>query len=154
MTWPGTLSTKTTGQLVDADDWNDVVNAINSLGDTHDHSGDDGDGAALALPDANYDSGWFAVTTSTTYTKAHGLSGAPRHIEVYHAAVASPGAGDEIVRVTNVYDLDGTLPQGMLGTDGTNIYAETGSGSSPAAGTVYSTRRDSDSGYYRILAWE
>jgi hypothetical protein len=49
MAWPGTLSTKTTGELVDADDWNDLINAINHLGNTHDHSGDSGDGGTPAF---------------------------------------------------------------------------------------------------------
>ena len=37
MTWPGDLSTQVTGYLVPASDWNDIVNAINHLGDDHDH---------------------------------------------------------------------------------------------------------------------
>ena len=47
MAWPGTLLTKITGDLVDADDWNDVINGINFLGNTHDHTGDAGDGGTV-----------------------------------------------------------------------------------------------------------
>lgn len=103
--------------------------------------------------DGYYDSGWFAVTGSTTYTKAHGLGITPRRIELYHSAVASPGAGDELVRVTHVLnDTNFAYSQDCVGADATNVYAQ--SGASAATGeTVYSVRRQSDTGYWRILAW-
>lgn len=100
-----------------------------------------------------YDSGWFAVTGSTTYTKAHGLGITPRRIELYHSAVAAPGAGDEIVRVTHVLnDTNFAYTQDCLGADGTNVYAQSGASANPGE-TVYSVRRRSDTGFWRILAW-
>lgn len=104
----------------------------------------------------NYDSGWFAVTTSTTYTKAHGLGVTPRQIELYHAAVASPGASDELVRVCHVNSNGSAFiyTNDPLGANATNIFAQTGvAGGGGAGGTVESKRRRSDTGFYRMLAW-
>ena len=68
-----------------------------------------------------YDSGWFAATVDTTYTKAHGLSGAPNVVHVYYSDTAD-GSGD-VVKVghtdfaqmvttyhvaSNVCDIDAT----------------------------------------------
>lgn len=99
----------------------------------------------------HYDSGWFSVAANTTYTKAHLLGRTPRHIEVYHSLVAAPGASDELIKVTHVIFVAGTAYSAdVVGADSTNIYIKTGV---DAAATVYSTRRSSAVGYYRVLAW-
>lgn len=108
--------------------------------------------AGQDIGDPAYDSGWFAVANSTTYTKAHGLSATPRRIEIYHSAVASPGSGDELVRVTQVEDTTGSQYD-VLGANGTNVYATTGTAGTVAARTVMSKRRISEVGFYRIQAW-
>ncbi len=128
-----------TGDLVTAAIWNqDVVANTQALFDEK-------FGRA-----ADYDSGWFAVVYNTTYTKAHGLAAAPIEIILWHAAVAAPGAGHELVRVTDVKDGVGDV--NFIGADGTNIYIKTGLDST--RGTVLSTRRSSAAGYYRVMAWE
>lgn len=103
-----------------------------------------------AYLEAVYDSGWFACTSNTTYTLAHGLGAAPRQVDLYHSTAAAPGAGDELVRVTVL----GTVAEGQdldcIGIDATNLYISTGNGS--GRDTVRSTRRQSSSGYYRAIA--
>lgn len=96
--------------------------------------------------DADYDSGWFAVAASTTFTKAHGLSGFPRLIEIYHATDAA--GTSEWVRVTVVQGGAGA-DQGCIGWTSANILATSAS----ANGTCASTRRSSAVGYWRIFAW-
>lgn len=47
MAWPGTLASVTGGALVTTTQLNNWVDAMNYLGNTHDHNGDSGDGADL-----------------------------------------------------------------------------------------------------------
>lgn len=104
---------------------------------------------------AAYNSGWFAAAGGgTTYTKAHGIGATPSHVVLWHSAVAAPGAGDEIVQVNAVTDAAESNNEGPIGADGTNIYVTTGGAWGGAGEVVDSTRRESDTGYYRILAWE
>lgn len=49
------------------------------------------DGLSLA----KYDSGWFAVSTNTTYSKAHGLGAVPTFINVLYSDTAD-GSGDVV----------------------------------------------------------
>jgi hypothetical protein len=103
--------------------------------------------ANTGMPDADYDSGWFAVTGSATYTKAHGLSGFPRLVMLFHATDAA-GTSEwvlvNVVGATSAYDL------GPIGWTSGNIIA---SSSTATSGTCHSTRRVSAVGYWRILAW-
>jgi hypothetical protein len=100
----------------------------------------------LGLPD--YDSGWFAVAESQTYTRAHNLGQVPRLVVLVHATNANPVASDELVQVTTV-----SIGYGVscLGWNATNIYAQ--SGNYAGYGTCLNTRRYSSSGYWRIQAW-
>jgi hypothetical protein len=100
------------------------------------------------LPAADYDSGWFAVTYNTSYSKNHNLGTTPRMVMVYHNDSAT-GANDN-VPVTHTWD-------------GVSLYRHIWSASNVAIniitansstnGTCYSNRRISGGGYYRIYAW-
>jgi len=48
MAWPGTLAKQVLGTLIGVSHWDDIIDAINFLGNTHDHSGDSGDGSSIA----------------------------------------------------------------------------------------------------------
>jgi hypothetical protein len=100
-----------------------------------------------ALPQADYDSGWFACTYNTVYTKTHGLGAPPRLITLYHS---TDSAGtSEWVRVT--YVQSGTNLFEVLGCDSASFYIQTGITAENA--TCYSSRRVSSSGFYRVFAW-
>lgn len=100
------------------------------------------------LPVADYDSGWFAVTSNTTYTKNHGLGANPRLVVLYHSTDSA--GSSEWVQVTVVANL-GTYDAAVLGTTSTSILISTGT--SDTCSTVYSNRRGSTGGYYRVFAW-
>jgi hypothetical protein len=100
------------------------------------------------LAAADYDSGWFAVTYNSTYTKAHGLGQTPRQVLLVWSA-SSTGATENIP-VTVVGYSNNSFP--VIGYDSTYLYATTGD--SATAGTVKSIRAISASGYYRFMAWK
>lgn len=56
-------------------------------------------GASIGVPSPDWDSGWFAISHTSTYTKAHGLATIPRLIFIFVAASASPADGDYRVLV-------------------------------------------------------
>jgi hypothetical protein len=101
-----------------------------------------------AMPAAHYDSGWFAVTTTTAYTKAHNLGSVPRFFIVYHST-ASDGSSENVI-IGNV--MDTTHAKAPIGFTAVNAYYQ--SGADATSGTCYSTRRFSNAGYIRILAWK
>ncbi len=103
---------------------------------------------APSLPIADYDSGWFACTYNTLYTKAHGLGHCPRMIALYHA-MDSAGTSEWVP--VNVIQ-NGTVSQSPLSCDTVNLYVQTGSNPEYNA-TCFSTRRNSLAGYYRLFAW-
>jgi|GEM_PF-4841670 len=95
----------------------------------------------LPLPLADYDSGWFATTSGSTYLKAHGLSTQPRFYVGMVARVASPTSSDYVQHFVtwNVASVD---------VDGTNLRFRTiGSYAGGDGDGLYS------SGYGRVLAW-
>ncbi len=49
----------------------------------------------VKLPVADFDSGWFAVTYNTTYSKAHGLAQTPRFVALFWSSSAT-GATENI----------------------------------------------------------
>ncbi len=102
---------------------------------------------SAGLPASDYDSGWFACAYSNTYTKLHGFGALPRSVLLLHST-DSAGAS-ECVKVEVVSN--GSAGIGCLGMDTSYIYVTASSAST--AGCVYSSRRNSGSGYYRILAW-
>ncbi len=101
-----------------------------------------------SLPDADYDSGWFAVTANTTYTKNHGLGANPRVVTLWHSSDAA--GASEWVRV-NITVAATSYERDVLGTTAESIIISTGNDASNS--TVASTRRGSTGGYYRIFAW-
>ena len=104
--------------------------------------------APTNLPAADYDSGWFACTFNTIYTRAHGLGTCPRQIMLYHAT-DSAGTSEWVpVHVVQ----NGNTVQSPVSCDTINIYLQTGSNPDYNA-TCYSTRRNSLSGYYRFFVW-
>ena len=102
-------------------------------------------GTAGGFPPPGYDSGWFAIAASTTYTKVHGLGSVPKSFILFHST-ASDGSGENVV----VYTVGNSLWQNNIGFDATNAYVQTKTGTD---GAVCSTRRISSTGYYRLLAW-
>lgn len=100
---------------------------------------------------ADYDSGWFAVAYGNTYTKAHNLGQHPRQVILLHSTSASPTSTNELVRVTVNYGAS-DYPADCLGVTAQNIYVTTGEHT--AFGTVYSRRRNSSAGYFRLQAWK
>jgi hypothetical protein len=102
----------------------------------------------LSLSNADYDSGWFAATYAATYTKAHAMGAFPRLVVLYHATDAV--GTSEWVPVQVVQNGNEVRP--IIGWDSTYIYITTGQNGAYSA-TLYSMRRSSVSGYYRLLAW-
>jgi len=102
----------------------------------------------------DYDSGWFAVTANTLYTKAHSLSARPKLIVVLYDK-ESDGSGKNFIvgqmNITNYGDAGA-----IVGFDATNVYVRCHSYVSPAhvndVDASYSEL--ATSGYYRILAWK
>jgi len=103
-------------------------------------------GTAGGFPAPGYDSGWFAVGASATYTKVHGLGAVPKSYILFHSA-NSDGTGENvIVTITTSVSL-----KNLIGFDATNAYIQTLASSTDA--TCYSSRRTSNTGYYRLLCW-
>jgi hypothetical protein len=100
------------------------------------------------LPNADYDSGWFACTYNTIYTHAHGLGSCPRVIVLYHST-DSAGASEWVpVHVVQ----NGNVSQSPISCDSLNVYIQTGVNPDYNA-TCFSTRRNSLGGYYRLFVW-
>lgn len=130
-------TTRSTGDLITAAIWNtDVVDNLDYL---YEHNFK-----------AAYDSGWFAVTYNTTYTKAHGLGAAPRLAIVLHALVAAPGTTDRVFPVEVV--THGSVQRSIAEADATDVVLKTGDSS--ATGTLCAVNRSSGGGYYRLLAFK
>jgi len=105
----------------------------------------------VVIPVADYDSGWFAVTGGTLYTKAHAMGQVPRMVFLYWCNVAN-GAGDTyLVTVVNTTSPSTNTVSPMY-FDGTNINIKTGAGSGNS--TLMAVTVQSASGYYRVLAWK
>jgi hypothetical protein len=107
--------------------------------------------AVSGLGTADYDSGWFAVAYGNTYSKAHNLGQHPRQVILLHSTTASPTTTNELVRVTVNYGAS-DYPADCLGATAQNIIVQTGEHS--ALGTVFSRRRGSSGGYFRLQAWK
>lgn len=104
-------------------------------------------GNLLGFPPPSYDSGWFACANSTTYTKTHGLGSVPKSYLLLHST-ASDGTGENVVVL--VVNYSSTI-RSHIGFDSANAYIQCGTNT--GEGTVYSVRRLSASGYYRLLCW-
>lgn len=99
------------------------------------------------LPPADYDSGWFAVTLDTLYTKYHNFGTHPRLYMLFHC-VNADGSGQQNL-VGNVGPAAAT--RSPIGATTTQFLIKTGNDAS--TGTLYSLQGNSGAGYYRILAW-
>jgi hypothetical protein len=100
------------------------------------------------FPVADYDSGWFAVTIATVYTKAHNFGSYPRNWKLLWSST-SDGLG-------NNYDvlvvIDGNIAKSPIRMTTSIFTIKTGD--SATSGTLCATNALSATGYYRILAWK
>lgn len=106
-------------------------------------------GDILGAPTPNYDSGWFAVTTGTVYTKVHGLGSVPRAWQLLHSTSSSGTSEQVAVQVVKLTGVN--TYYGNIGFTADNAVIETSTDA--AVGTLASTRRNSAAGYYRLLCW-
>jgi hypothetical protein len=106
-------------------------------------------GNLIGFPEPSYDSGWFAVTTGTVYTKTHGLGAVPRAYALLHSTNSTGSV--ENVAVITVKPTSVNYYYGNVGFDSSNAYVETSTDAS--AGVVASVRRLSATGYYRLMVW-
>ncbi len=104
---------------------------------------------ATVIPNADYDSGWFAVAKSQVYTKAHGLVSFPRLVQVFH----STDSGLTEWLPVQLVEQTTNVEKQLMGYDAQNIVLNTGF-PGDVGGTCFNTRRDSAAGFYRILAWK
>jgi hypothetical protein len=100
------------------------------------------------FPAPDYDSGWFAVTTATLYTKSHNFGVVPRHWKLFWCS-ASDGSATNY-EVTTVYD--GTAYKCPIGSNTSAFKIKTGD--SATMGTLVNTQAISAAGYYRVLGWK
>lgn len=102
-------------------------------------------GGSSGLPTADYDSGWFAVTTFSSYTKSHGLGTIPRLWILLWGSSSTPTS---YVRAVTVYI--GSAYKGYMGkADSTDIRIRT------QDHTMDDNYAGSSSGgYMKILAWK
>jgi len=97
---------------------------------------------------SKYDSGWFAVTVATQYTRNHGLGAIPDVVQVWYSDTAD-GSGDVTLiasgnyaaAITTLNDLDATSIKLYTGSTAVNYYY--------TSNTVY---RAPTSGYLRVVA--
>lgn len=106
-------------------------------------------GENLGMPEPNWESAWFAVTTGTAYTKSHSLGVVPRMVQIVHSTSAT-GASEQITGFNMKLSGANTFYAGY-GINTTTVVIETSTDAS--GGTCYSTRRVSAAGYYKIYAW-
>lgn len=127
-------TTRQTGDLITADIWNsEVVDNLSLL--------------YSANFQAAYDSGWFAVTYGTPYTRAHGLGTTPRLVVVLWASTASPVDWHIVTAMIHSDLTRGAAvhitTEGITVTTGNNVYN----------GVLLTPAVQTSTGYYRILAW-
>ena len=101
------------------------------------------------IPNADYDSGWFAVAKSQVITKAHGLVSFPRLVLLFHSTDSGITEWMPVRLVENAANVE----KEIMGFDATNININTGF-PGDVGGTCFNTRRDSAAGFYRVLAWK
>lgn len=105
--------------------------------------------STAGLPDADYDSGWFAVGVSGTYTKTHNLGVQPRVVLLVWNANANGSGESWLVQMTVASDY--SRAGAGISWDSSQFVARTNNG--PSGATFMSTGMSSNGGYYRILAW-
>ena len=100
----------------------------------------------------NYNSGWFAVTKSTTYTKTHGLGVIPSIVVLQFSTTASPSDSDYISSLPLVGFVSGSFINANHGAKTFFTTTEIRIKTLEYVG-VDSAGFSVISGYYRILAW-
>ena len=96
---------------------------------------------------SRYDSGWFAVTQSTVYTKVHGLGAIPSIVQLWYSNTED-GSGD-VVPIGN--GMNGAV-NGIIDVNATNIVMRTAN----AMATYYDTGGSAQNpfqGYWRVQAF-
>lgn len=106
-------------------------------------------GTNLGMPDPDYESAWFAVTTGALYTKPHNLGVIPRLVVLLHST-SSSGASEQVTCFNMKLSAANQYYAGF-GITTNNVLIETSTDA--AGGTCYSTRRASGAGYYKVIAW-
>jgi hypothetical protein len=104
------------------------------------------------LPAADYDSGWFAVATAQTYSKAHGLGQVPRIVQLLWCPNLDGSGNNYPVAVVYTNSPVNTTVS-PLSYDGSLIYITCGSGTYGGT-TIASSIYFATAGYYRITAWK
>lgn len=103
------------------------------------------------FPEADYESGWFAVAASGTYIRTHNLGSAPSLATLLWCATTGASL---IVPVTVVVATTPTTGEfNPLYFDETNVTVITGNSASYDA-TCHSRIAQSNSGYYKIRAYK
>lgn len=103
------------------------------------------------FPEADYDSGWFAVANGGTYIRAHNLGSAPSLVVLLWCATA--GASLQVPVTVVVATTPSTGEYNPLYIDDTNVTVITGNSATSDA-TCHSRAASSASGYYKIRAYK
>ncbi len=109
------------------------------------------DGSINAFPFRVYDSGWFAVTTNTTYTKAHGLGTATLLVQTYYSN-SSDGSGDVVVSVPQIIRSGFDAQIAIVDIDATNVVLRTQGANLLRYTDATGVQKSPSSGYCRIVA--
>jgi hypothetical protein len=105
-----------------------------------------------ALPTADYDSGWFAVATGQTYSKAHGLGQVPHIVNLLWCPNLDGSGSNYPVSVVYTNSPCNTSVSPLY-YDGSLIGITCGSGTYGGS-TIACSGNFATAGYYRILAWK
>lgn len=105
--------------------------------------------STAGLPDADYDSGWFAVAYNNSYTKTHNLGVKPRIVVLQWNGYADGSGNTYLVYETVASDF--SRAGAGIRWDNNNFYISTNTSST--SGTIITVDLGSGGGYYRILAW-
>lgn len=100
------------------------------------------------FPPADFDTGWFAVTTGTAYTKDHRFDSFPRNWKLLWSSSAEASSSNYEVVVV----IDGGVSKSPIRITTSSFIIKTGNDAS--AGVITSTNTNSNTGYYRLLAWK
>ena len=99
---------------------------------------------------SKYDSGWFAVSAATTYTKAHGLGAVPDIVQVYWSDTNNGSGTYNWVSLLNNYT--SSYSCWIAGMDTTSIKIRTGASYTYVFVDANGTYKYGNGGYYRIIA--
>lgn len=109
------------------------------------------DGNITPLPFRVYDSGWFTVTTNTTYIKSHGLGTATLLVQAYYSN-SSNGSGDVVVSLPQIIRSSFDAQMAIVDIDATNIILRTQGSNLLRYHDANGIQKTPSTGYCRILA--